>query len=105
MTAARNGTAEIGLAVAATTFSIVSVFLPVAFMGGGAGEWFRPFALTVAVSVMVSLLHFLHARSDAFRVLGGDPVGYQHEPKKGAASHGCRDSTIGLTTRRIAMAM
>src|SRR5688572_16502242 len=55
VTAARNGTAEIGLAVAATTFSIMAVFVPVAFMGGVAGEWFRPFALTVASSVLVSL--------------------------------------------------
>src|SRR4051812_1369410 len=55
ITAARNGTAEIGLAVTATTFSIIAVFVPVAFMGGGAGEWFRPFAVTVAASVMVSL--------------------------------------------------
>src|SRR6186713_1034747 len=55
VTAARNGTAEIGLAVTATTLSIIAVFVPVAFMGGGAGEWFRPFAMTVAASVMVSL--------------------------------------------------
>jgi len=48
MTASRVGTAEIGLAVTATTFSIIAVFIPVAFMGGGAGEWFRPFAVTVA---------------------------------------------------------
>jgi hydrophobic/amphiphilic exporter-1 (mainly G- bacteria), HAE1 family len=53
--AAMEGTAEIGLAVAATTFSIIAVFVPVAFMGGGAGEWFRPFAVTVAASVLVSL--------------------------------------------------
>jgi hydrophobic/amphiphilic exporter-1 (mainly G- bacteria), HAE1 family len=56
LTAARNGTAEIGLAVAATTFSIVAVFVPVAFMGGISGEWFRPFAVTVVASVLVSLL-------------------------------------------------
>jgi hydrophobe/amphiphile efflux-1 (HAE1) family protein len=55
VTAAREGTAEIGMAVAATTFSIIAVFVPVAFMGGGAGEWFRPFAVTVAASVLVSL--------------------------------------------------
>ncbi len=54
-TAALEGTKEIGLAVAATTFSIVAVFLPVGFMPGMAGQWFRPFALTVASSVMVSL--------------------------------------------------
>ncbi|MCU0627223.1 MAG: efflux RND transporter permease subunit, partial [Gemmatimonadaceae bacterium] len=55
MTAAHEGTAEIGLAVAATTFSIVAVFVPVGFMGGLAGQWFRPFALTIAASVLVSL--------------------------------------------------
>ena len=46
---------EIGLAVAATTFSIVVVFVPIAFMGGIAGQWFAPFALTIAASVLVSL--------------------------------------------------
>ena len=54
-TAARIGTAEIGLAVAATTLSIVAVFAPIAFMGGIAGQWFKPFALTMASSVLVSL--------------------------------------------------
>jgi hydrophobic/amphiphilic exporter-1 (mainly G- bacteria), HAE1 family len=54
-TAAREGTDEIGLAVAATTFSIVAVFVPVAFMYGEAGMWFKPFALTIACSVLVSL--------------------------------------------------
>jgi HAE1 family hydrophobic/amphiphilic exporter-1 len=53
--AAREGTDEIGLAVAATTFSIVAVFVPIGFMYGVAGEWFRPFALTIASSVLVSL--------------------------------------------------
>jgi hydrophobic/amphiphilic exporter-1 (mainly G- bacteria), HAE1 family len=55
-TAAREGTSEIGLAVLATTLSIVVVFLPVAFMGGVAEQWFAPFALTIACSVLVSLL-------------------------------------------------
>ena len=54
-TAALEGTDEIGLAVAATTFSIVAVFVPVAFMGGIAGQWFKPFALTIACAVLVSL--------------------------------------------------
>ena len=55
MTAAHDGTDEIGLAVAATTFSIIAVFVPVAFMAGVAGQWFKPFALTIASSVLVSL--------------------------------------------------
>ena len=50
VTAALEGTAEIGLAVAATTFSIVAVFVPVAFMPGVSGEWFRPFGVTVVAS-------------------------------------------------------
>ena len=50
-----EGTDEIGLAVAATTFSIVVVFVPIAFMGGIAEQWFAPFALTIACSVLVSL--------------------------------------------------
>ena len=54
-TAAREGTDEIGLAVAATTFSIVAVFVPIAFVSGLSGQWFKPFALTIASSVLVSL--------------------------------------------------
>ncbi len=54
-TASREGTDEIGLAVAATTFSILAVFVPIAFMPGVGGEWFKPFALTIACSVLVSL--------------------------------------------------
>ncbi|HUQ81871.1 MAG TPA: efflux RND transporter permease subunit [Gemmatimonadaceae bacterium] len=53
--AARTGTDEIGLAVAATSFSIVAVFVPVGFMSGFAGQWFKPFALTIAAAVLVSL--------------------------------------------------
>ena len=54
--AAFEATDEIGLAVAATTFSIVAVFVPIAFMSGIGGQWFKPFALTIACSVLVSLL-------------------------------------------------
>ncbi len=53
--AALDGTNEIGLAVLATTFTIVAVFLPVAFMGGIVGRFFLQFGLTVAVAVLISL--------------------------------------------------
>jgi HAE1 family hydrophobic/amphiphilic exporter-1 len=53
--ASHEATDEIGLAVAATTFSIVAVFVPVGFMSGFAGQWFKPFALTIAAAVLVSL--------------------------------------------------
>jgi hydrophobic/amphiphilic exporter-1 (mainly G- bacteria), HAE1 family len=55
-TAARNGTSEIGLAVMATTFTILAVFLPVAFMTGVVGQFFKSFALTIAFAVAMSLL-------------------------------------------------
>ena len=81
-TAASAGTQEIGLAVTATTFSIIAVFIPVAFMGGSGGEWFRPFALTVATSVLVSL--FISFTLDPMlSAYWGDPIGYQDRPKKG----------------------
>ena len=46
---------EIGLAVVATTFSIVAVFLPVGFMPGVSGQFFKNFGLTVVISVLMSL--------------------------------------------------
>ncbi|HRD97888.1 MAG TPA: efflux RND transporter permease subunit [Rubrivivax sp.] len=55
LTAAREGTDEIGLAVMATTFAICAVFVPVAFMGGIIGKFFYPFGITVVVAVLVSL--------------------------------------------------
>jgi HAE1 family hydrophobic/amphiphilic exporter-1 len=55
MQAAFEATNEIGLAVMATTFTIVAVFLPVAFMGGIIGKFFLQFGVTVVVAVLVSL--------------------------------------------------
>ncbi|OGV63498.1 MAG: hypothetical protein A3K19_31575 [Lentisphaerae bacterium RIFOXYB12_FULL_65_16] len=54
--AAGFGTGEIGLAVLATTLSIVAVFLPVAMMKGIVGRFFKPFGLTVSFAVLVSML-------------------------------------------------
>jgi HAE1 family hydrophobic/amphiphilic exporter-1 len=53
--AAMEGTEEIGLAVLATTFSIVAVFLPVAFMEGIIGRFFLQFGVTVSIAVLISL--------------------------------------------------
>jgi multidrug efflux pump subunit AcrB len=47
---------EIGLAVIAITFTIVAVFVPVSFMSGIAGQYFKQFGLTVAIAVLISLL-------------------------------------------------
>jgi HAE1 family hydrophobic/amphiphilic exporter-1 len=55
MEAARFGTSEIGLAVFATSMSIIAVFVPVAFMKGIVGRFFYQFGISVAFAVLVSL--------------------------------------------------
>ena len=54
-TAAREATSEIGLAVMATTFTIIAVFVPVAFMKGIIGRFFFQFGITVGFAVLISL--------------------------------------------------
>jgi hydrophobe/amphiphile efflux-1 (HAE1) family protein len=54
--AAIHATKEIGLAVLATTLSLIAVFVPVAFMGGIVGRFLKSFGLTMAFSIAVSLL-------------------------------------------------
>ena len=53
--AAMEGTQEIGLAVLATTFSIVAVFLPIGFMGGIIGKFFHEFGVTIVAAVLISM--------------------------------------------------
>lgn len=76
--AALDAAREIGLAVVATTATIVAVFIPVAFMGGIPGQYFEPFGVTVAVSTMFSTLvacsvtpmlsaYFLKPKKQAFQ--------------------------------------
>jgi len=78
--ASRSGTAEIGLAVAATTFSIIAVFVPIAFVTGQSGQWFKPFALSIAGAVLASL----------FVSFSLDPMlsAYWADPKKTEAEKG-----------------
>ena len=53
--ASMEGTKEIGLAVLATTFSIVAVFLPIGFMQGIIGKFFHEFGLTIVAAVLISM--------------------------------------------------
>jgi hydrophobic/amphiphilic exporter-1 (mainly G- bacteria), HAE1 family len=53
--AAMDGTREIGLAVLATTLSIVAVFLPIGFMGGIIGKFFHEFGITMVAAVLISM--------------------------------------------------
>ncbi|MGV3525707.1 MAG: efflux RND transporter permease subunit [Candidatus Sericytochromatia bacterium] len=85
--AAINATNEIGLAVVATTFSIVAVFAPVGFMGGIIGRFFRQFGLTVSVAVLVSLLvaRTLTPMLSAYFL---KPMPIKHEDEHEAAAKG-----------------
>ncbi|MBK7003884.1 MAG: efflux RND transporter permease subunit [Burkholderiales bacterium] len=54
-TASMDGTQEIGMAVLATTLSIVAVFLPIGFMGGIIGKFFHEFGITIVAAVLISM--------------------------------------------------
>ena len=74
--AAIAATKDIGLAVLATTFSLMAVFLPVAFMSGMSGRFMRGFGLTMAFAIAVSLVvAFTLTPSLAARVIRPPLVG------------------------------
>ncbi|WAC74249.1 efflux RND transporter permease subunit [Roseateles sp. SL47] len=86
--AAMEAADEIGMAVIATTFTLVAVFLPTAFMGGIPGKFFRQFGITASVAVLASLL--------VARLLTPMMAAYLLKPKT-AAHH--EASTDGPTMR------
>jgi multidrug efflux pump subunit AcrB len=55
VSAASNGTKDVGLAVLATTLALVAVFIPVAFMPGMVGQFLQQFGITISVAVLISL--------------------------------------------------
>ncbi len=79
---------EIGLAVIATTFTIVAVFVPVSFMPGIPGQYFRQFGLTVAIAVLFSLAvaRLITPMMAAYLMKAGDAAG--HEEKDGIFMRG-----------------
>nr|WP_315225532.1 efflux RND transporter permease subunit [uncultured Albidiferax sp.] len=94
--AALEGTQEIGLAVLATTFSIVAVFLPIGFMGGIIGKFFHEFGITIVAAVLISM--FVSFTLDPMlSSIWHDPAveahGQHHAPV------GIYDKTIGRVTQ------
>jgi len=92
---ALDGTQEIGMAVLATTFSIVAVFLPIGFMGGIIGKFFHEFGVTIVAAVLISM----------FVSFTLDPMlsSIWHDPQidshgKTSANPGLYDKTIGRVT-------
>ncbi len=92
--AALEGTNEIGLAVLATTLSIVAVFLPIGFMGGIVGKFFHEFGITIVAAVLISM----------FVSFTLDPMlsSVWHDPQAHGVHHGppvtLYDKTIGRVT-------
>jgi HAE1 family hydrophobic/amphiphilic exporter-1 len=94
--ASMDGTQEIGLAVLATTLSIVAVFLPIGFMGGIIGKFFHEFGLTIVAAVMISM--FVSFTLDPMlSSVWHDPQAHGAERAAGAPAS-LYDRTIGRVT-------
>jgi HAE1 family hydrophobic/amphiphilic exporter-1 len=89
--AALEAADEIGLAVVATTGSIIAVFLPVSFMEGGMGVFFKEFGLTVALAALFSLIvaRLITPMMAAFFLKS---EGHEAEAKPGVFTHAYRDA-------------
>lgn len=94
--AAMDGTQEIGLAVLATTLSIVAVFLPIGFMGGIIGKFFHEFGITMVAAVLISM--FVSFTLDPMlSSVWHDPEIEKHG-HPGAGPKSVYDRTIGRVT-------
>ena len=93
--ASLDGTQEIGLAVLATTLSIVAVFLPIGFMGGIIGKFFHEFGLTIVAAVLISM--FVSFTLDPMlSSIWHDPSIDTHDQQQGRQSW--YDKSIGRVT-------
>ncbi len=104
MTASRQGTREIALAVLATSLSLVVIFVPIAFMGGIVGRFFSSFGLTVAFAVMMSLfVSFTLTPMLCSRFLMLEPrhngAGHQRAASKSGLIYRIIDGGYGLILR------
>jgi HAE1 family hydrophobic/amphiphilic exporter-1 len=107
--AALEGTQEIGLAVLATTLSIVAVFLPIGFMGGIIGKFFHEFGITIVAAVLISM--FVSFTLDPMLSSVWHDPGIQHGSHLGQAGHAVRqdhrprhrrfDRATDLAVRRL----
>jgi hydrophobic/amphiphilic exporter-1 (mainly G- bacteria), HAE1 family len=93
--ASMDGTKEIGLAVLATTLSIVAVFLPIGFMGGIVGKFFHEFGITIVAAVLLSM--FVSFTLDPMlSSIWHDPSIGEHDKKGPPVT--LYDKTIGRVT-------
>jgi len=96
ITASRDGTREIALAVLATSLSLVVIFVPVAFMGGIVGRFFSSFGLTVAFAIVMSLfVSFTLTPMLCAHFLKLDPTEAGHGGSKGGFVYRAIDALYG----------
>ncbi len=95
-----DGTQEIGLAVLATTLSIVAVFLPIGFMGGVIGKFFHEFGITIVAAVLISM--FVSFTLDPMlSSVWHDPAIAAHGRGAAGAPRSWYDRTFGRLTGAI----
>ena len=94
--AAMDGTQEIGLAVLATTLSIVAVFLPIGFMQGIIGKFFHEFGLTIVAAVLISMF-VAFTLDPMLSSVWHDPAVQTHGKPQGAPVT-LYDKTLGRVT-------
>ncbi|HVR97922.1 MAG TPA: efflux RND transporter permease subunit [Thermoanaerobaculia bacterium] len=98
--AARAATAEIGMAVLATTLSLVVIFVPVSFMSSISGRFLYQFGITAAAAVLVSLLvSFTLTPMMSARLLRAEDAGASHGGHAGDGGHDAAKSRIGFYAR------
>ncbi len=98
--AALAGTQEIGLAVLATTLSIVAVFLPVGFMGGIIGKFFHEFGITIVSAVLISM--FVSFTLDPMlSSVWHDPAAHGGTPDGRERGNSLYDRTLGRVTGAV----
>jgi hydrophobic/amphiphilic exporter-1 (mainly G- bacteria), HAE1 family len=93
--ASLEGTHEIGLAVLATTLSIVAVFLPIGFMGGIIGKFFHEFGVTIVAAVMISMFVSFTLDPMLSSVWHDPAIDTQGQPRERLTFY---DRTIGRVT-------
>ncbi|HWK84641.1 MAG TPA: efflux RND transporter permease subunit [Caldimonas sp.] len=96
--AALDGTNEIGLAVLATTLSIVAVFLPIGFMGGIVGKFFHEFGLTIVAAVLISMFVSFTLDPMLSSIWHDPQAGRDHDGAGGGVPKGAYAQTIGRVT-------
>jgi HAE1 family hydrophobic/amphiphilic exporter-1 len=96
MAAAREATKDIGMAVMATTFSLVVIFLPVSFMSSISGRFLYQFGITASVAILVSLLvSFTLTPMMSARLLRAEDA-----EAGGGGGHGGKEAESGAASRR-----